>query len=206
MARNKLIEDPLADIAISIPEGAGFAPVPQPEMDANALARAIAHNEPPVGPVAMPEEAQAPPRPIEAMQVRARKPIAEIVDEFLAAIHAHQDAKILTSTISGLADETEAQAFPDSPARSLRVDHLRIIRRTSTEVVPAPSAVTERRRWQDAVIAGHIEEMRPQQEARAQSWKREGQTPKLDPTTIAAIAVAVAQVLKSQQEPAKASA
>lgn len=207
----KHIEEQLSEISFdNVPEGPGFKTVPPPEMDANAMARAVtAAGDAPIGPVALPEENRATPaQPIHQHPMegpRVLQPIAEMIDEFIAKIQAHPDAHLLSSAFAGPADESEAQTFPDAPVRSLRVDTFRIIRRTTAEVAPAPAKNGERQRWQEAVIAGHVDEMRKAQEAAARS-RQSRQAPAIDPATIAAIVAATVQALEAKKEPQAASA
>lgn len=206
MARRSEPQEPTADIQINVPEGPGFRDVPRPEISANETARAMSGGPMEVvGPVALPEEAQNANRvdplhvePTRPSQPRRRRPIAEIIDAFVADIAAHPDAHLLTTTLAGQADESEAQVFPDAPVRSLRVDRIAIIRRTTTEVVPAQSGTSERQRWQEQVIAGHVSDMREQQEAKAANWSR-NKKPAVDPEQIAAITAAVVAAMKAQQ-------
>ena len=165
MSRNKNdIAD--ADVNPSGREGPGFASVRPPELSANETARAMTGNPTAVvGPVAMPEEAQEQAEPVghPMQRVTARRPIADIVDQFLADIQNHPDAHLLTTTLAGPADEAEAQAFPDAPVRSLRVDQIRLIRRTSTEIIP--SGPHKRKAWQQQVI----DDMKPAWEQQRQN-------------------------------------
>ncbi len=202
--RNSEPQEPTADIRIDVQEGPGFADVPRPEMTPNETARALAGGLEVVGPVALPEEAQAV-RQQPAVGPRKRRPIADIIDTFLADIQNHPDAHMLTSALNGPADESESQCFPDAPVRSLRVDRIAVIRRTTNEQVAVVSQSSERKRWQEQVIAGHVADMREQQEAMAANRKRESK-PAVDPEQIAAITAAVVAAMKAQQQPAAATA
>ena len=125
------------------------------------------------GPVALPEEAASTPVPRHPMRsVSELQPIAEIIDQFLKAVHDHPDAHLLTTTLSGPADEAEAQTFPDAPVRSLRIDAIRIIRRTSTEIVSG--GPKQRKQWQDDVIAGMTKVWEEQRKEMVASGNRRG--------------------------------
>lgn len=204
MSHNKQTEA-AADIQLDLQEGPGFMQVAPPKMSANEVARAMTGKPSEiVGPVAIPEEhASTPMRSVPSQHPMRgsgiRKPIAEIVDQFLADIQNHPDAHLLTTTLAGPADESEAQTFPNVPVRTLRVDSIRLIRRTTSDVMPE----TEKKQtWQDAVIAGHVDAIRAQQAVQQNNWRRPKAT--VDPEMIAAITVAVAEAMKAQ--PVAASA
>ncbi len=194
-------QDPASDIRIDLPEGPGFRDVPRPEMSANETARAMsgAGGEI-IGPVALPEEVRATVQhhPMRTADRTPRRPIADIVDQFLADVQTHPDAHMLSTTLAGPADESEAQCFPDAPVRSLRVDRIAIIRRTTAQLAPAPSQTSERQRWQEQVIAGHVSDMRAQQEAKAAQQKAAAK-PAIDPEQLAMITAAVVAAMKAQQ-------
>ncbi len=132
----------------------GFQDIPQPELSPNETARAMSGAPSEIiGPVAIPEEYRGITAPVQRhpmIGVTEHRPIAEIVDAFLADIHAHPDAHLLTTTLAGPADEAEGQAFPDAPVRSLRVDQIRLIRRTSGELISGEPK--SRKAWQQQIM------------------------------------------------------